>query len=98
MTRAVVKVTTQSISPASWDAFDSIIAVVKQTMAPTSQRVYDQTFGKWADYCKAQGIAPLDLHPKNVVAFLAQDDTTYTTRCRQFSARGNNVSRRRAAL
>lgn len=75
-----------SIAKRDWQTFDDITEAVKATVAKSSQRVYAQTFGAWADFCDANGLSPLALYPVNVAAFLSSGNTAYTTRRSQLSA------------
>jgi integrase len=65
---------------------DELITLTLQTVAPSSARVYQQTYHLWADYCHNAGVQPLNLHPANVLAFLSAQDTSKATRQRQLSA------------
>src|SRR3990172_6290034 len=69
-----------------WATFEDMTEAVKATVAKSSQRIYAQTFGAWADWCDANGLSPLSLYPVNVTAFLASGNTAYTTRRSQLSA------------
>lgn len=69
------------------DDFDALTRVTLLALeSKASQRVYQQTFSAWADWCLENGSNPLDLRPAQVVAFLASGDTTKATRQRQLSA------------
>jgi integrase/recombinase XerD len=66
--------------------FDDLAAQVERTVAPSSARIYRQTFGLWRRWCEANAVFPLDMRPATVTEFLASQDTTKATRQRQLSA------------
>lgn len=66
--------------------FDQLVEATLQTVRPTTQRVYRQTYDLWADFCSNAGIDPLDLRPANVTTFLSAQAVTVKTRKRQLSA------------
>ena len=69
------------------DGFDALTRVTLLGLeSQASQRVYRQTFNAWAEWCVQNGSDPLDLRPGQVVAFLADGNTTKATRQRQLSA------------
>lgn len=88
MNSAIVKVTTSRPTTTSKDleSFDMIVGILKDRLAKTSKRVYEQTISKWTAYCERQNIYPLDLRQTYVVDFLRNDDVVYSTRKRQLSA------------
>jgi site-specific recombinase XerD len=71
---------------AKFDGIDLVIQAVLNTVAQSSRRVYEDTYGSWKDWCHNQGIEPLDLHPDNVLLFLRDQHVTANTRKRQLSA------------
>lgn len=66
--------------------YDRLTAAIAHDLSASSNRVYQQTFKAWGEYCQHQDIHPLDLRPENVMAFLKAGNTTRTTRNRQLSA------------
>src|SRR5664279_1220198 len=66
--------------------FDELQALALQTVAPSSARVYGQTYGRWRAWCAQDGTAPLDLRPVTVLSFLWGQNATKATRQRQLSA------------
>lgn len=71
---------------AEQEQFDSLMSQVERTVAPTSNRVYQQTYRLWKEWCHGQQLSPFDLRPIQVVDFLASRSSTKTTRQRQLSA------------
>jgi integrase len=84
--------TTLAIHPAAGvdqaHPFDEWVALALQTVAPSSARIYAQTFALWRSWCAAQpqAVDPLDLRPAHVLRFLSAQNTTRSTRQRQLSA------------
>ncbi len=68
------------------ETIDQIIRATLNTLANSSQRVYNQTYDLWKDWCSNHGIQPIDLHPENVLAFLRDQQVTRATRNRQYAA------------
>lgn len=66
--------------------YDRLTAAIAHDLSASSNRVYQQTFRAWGDYCQRCGQHPLDLRPENVTAFLKSNDTTRNTRNRQLAA------------
>jgi integrase len=66
--------------------FEALRALTLATVAASSARVYAQTYRLWEVYCQQQALEPLDLRPAAVLAFLAAQDVTKTTRQRQLAA------------
>ncbi len=66
--------------------FDELVTLALQTVAPSSARVYQDTYKRWRLFCVENGLHPLDLRPAHVLAFLASKDTSKATRQRQLSA------------
>lgn len=75
---------TRAIQPA--DGFTMLCQQVTETVAPSSGRIYQQTYSAWRAWCGANGLSPYDLTPAQVVAFLTSAPTTKRTRQRQLSA------------
>jgi|HigsolmetaAR202D_1030399.scaffolds.fasta_scaffold04580_1 integrase/recombinase XerD len=75
-----------ALQPDNGAAFDELAAQVERTVAPSSARVYRQTYDVWRAFCRANGLDALDLRPSVVIAFLTDQDTTKATRQRQLSA------------
>lgn len=78
--------TEQRITDPHAEAFDGLAEQVEKTVAPSSSRIYRQTFSAWRAWCADNAIQPLDMRPTNVTAFLASQPTTKATRQRQLSA------------
>lgn len=72
--------------PAIVNAFENLTAQLGLTVAPTSNRVYQQTYASWLHWCRQSDHDPFDLRPGQVIAFLASQDNTKATRQRQLSA------------
>lgn len=66
--------------------FDELTALVRNSVAPSSARVYAQTFDAWRAWCRAHDVDAFDLRPANVIAFLQSAGTSKATRQRQLSA------------
>lgn len=86
MSNAIVKVTTSAPVTTSkdWDIFDSLVNLVKSSVTESSQRVYLDTFNKWAAWCEKNNVHPLDMQPENITRFLVQDKVGIKTRRREF--------------
>lgn len=68
------------------DTIDKAISLALMTVAKSSQRVYQDTYNKWADWCYDHKVSPLDINPGNVNLFLTDHHVTRSTRRRQMSA------------
>lgn len=66
--------------------FDQLVDLTLLDVAPTSARVYRQTFALWATWAAANGLDSLDFSPGGVIAFLAAQNVVKATRQRQLSA------------
>lgn len=67
-------------------AFDELVMVTGQTVAPSSARIYGQTYALWRTWCAENGVNALDLRAGGVLAFLGAQNVTKSTRQRQLSA------------
>jgi integrase len=77
----------QSISSITLtNSFEQIVEATLATVAPSSARVYRQTFLLWHEWCKNHLVNPLDLIAINVRAFLMDQQVSQKTRQRQLSA------------
>lgn len=83
---ALIRIEPTSITHHPASDFWTWAAIVLDTIAESSARIYKQTYKAWVDYATVQQFDPLDLHPNNVKAFLASKPTTHATRKRQLSA------------
>lgn len=75
---------TQNLVPLSENAIDEFRRAVMTMLSPTSQRVYEQTYDAWVDWCHGNGVSPLDFG--NVLRFLTDTPDTLATRQRKLSA------------
>ncbi len=66
--------------------FAALSELLLSTVAASSARVYAQTLRAWGSWCADQHLDPMDLTPRQVLAFLASAETTTATRQRQLSA------------
>lgn len=66
--------------------FQTAITYVRSTVAPSSARVYTDTFTKWQVWCSTNGIDPFDLNFPNVTIFLNEQQSAKSTKQRQLSA------------
>jgi integrase len=82
MDNSIVRVTTSKpvATRDDWERFDQIVADLKDDVAPTSQRVYEQALNKWAGWCEKNNIHPFDMRRQNVKAFLVQDQVGFNRR------------------
>lgn len=65
---------------------DKAITATLQTVARSSQRIYQDTYNKWLDWCHNHHVDPLAINPGNLELFLTDHCVTRTTRQRQLSA------------
>lgn len=86
MTSTLQPADTTAVTNAERRAFDELAVQVEKTVAPSSARIYLQTYAAWQAWSDANGINPFDLLPANVAAFLESAETTKSTRQRQLSA------------
>jgi integrase len=68
------------------DSFDALVQATLATVAPSSARIYRQTFQYWQDWCRRQGVDPLILTAANVRQYLLEQSVSQSTRQRQLSA------------
>lgn len=67
--------------------FDELVTLALRTIeSKNSQRVYDQTYRAWAQWCSQAQIDPLAYTPANVFDFLSSQPTAKATRQRQLAA------------
>lgn len=66
------------------DSIDEFRSGAMMLLSPTSQRVYQQTYDAWVDWCHQSQLSPLAF--KNVMKFLASSPDTIATRRRKLSA------------
>jgi integrase len=82
--------TTLVVQPANGNEvaqpFDELVALTLQTVAPSSARIYRQTYDLWRAWCAENGAQPLDLRPTLVLGFIGAQNATKATRQRQLSA------------
>ncbi len=60
--------------------FALLVDLITGSLAPTSRRVYANTYRQWRAYTEGSGLAPFDLSFENIAAFLNQSDIAYATR------------------
>ncbi len=76
-----------AIVPASTDdAIDTLLALTLATVAASTQRVYQETFDKWIDWCANHHLSPMSFHPTNIQLFIGDIDGTRKTRQRHLGA------------
>lgn len=68
------------------DPFTVLVEATLATVAPSSARIYRQTFSLWQDWCKTHQVNSLNLIAVNVRAFLIDRLVGQKTRQRQLSA------------
>lgn len=68
------------------DIIDPIIAMALLSVSKSSQRVYQDTYYKWGDWCSNHRINPININPINLEQFLISYCVTKSTRQRQMSA------------
>ena len=68
------------------ESFDQLTDATLRQVAASSARIYGQTFKLWRGWCLAQQLAPFDLRPAHVLAFLGAQSVAKSTRQRQLSA------------
>ena len=66
--------------------YDELTSEVLDTLAQSSQRIYQNTFDLWADWCLERNHTPTALIPKKVKQFLEARIETRRTRQRHLSA------------
>lgn len=87
----------QNLIPVPDDSIDDFRRAVMTMITPTSQRVYEQTYDAWVDWCHQNEVSPLAF--ANVLNFLTEKPDTLATRRRKLSAMrklvevGNIISR-----
>ena len=67
-------------SATSEQQFALLIQVITESLAPTSRRVYANTYRQWRVYTERSGLDPFDLSFENISAFLKQSDIAHATR------------------
>ena len=67
-------------SATSEQQFAILIQVITESLAPTSRRVYANTYRQWRVYTDRSGLDPFDLSFENISAFLNQSDIAHATR------------------
>lgn len=84
MTNSAITLSSSTIQASTGLA--EFIAAVLHTVAPSSRRVYLQTFNKWAAWAASNGIDAADLRPAVVLEFLRDQNVTKATQQRQMAA------------
>lgn len=85
MTTALTVHTPASIIDAS--PYDTLVETTLNTLPSlASQRVYRDTYNKWADYCHNHGLAPMLVLPNDVTRFLNAQPVGKASKQRQLSA------------
>ncbi len=86
MSHQLTLATRSEVVPGSQPAFETVVNFTLGTVSQSSQRVYAQTYQKWAAWCEDDGMDALDLTPAHVLDFLRSQPVTKRTRQRQLSA------------
>ena len=82
---------TQDISPhtghelAEQTTFDRTVAIVLDTLSPTSRRVYGRTYRAWRQFAAEHGFDVMALTFDNIRAFIHEADVAKTTRQNRLS-------------
>ena len=82
---------TQAITPrtdhdlAEQSIFDKAVAIVLDTLSPTSRRVYHRTYRAWCQFATEHGFDVMDLTLDNIRAFIHEADVAKTTRQNRLS-------------
>ena len=65
--------------------FDRTVAIVLDTLSPTSRRVYDRTYRAWWQFAAEHGFDVMELTFDNIRAFIHEADVAKTTRQNRLS-------------
>ena len=65
--------------------FDKAVAIVLDTLSPTSRRVYDRTYRAWQQFAAEHGFDVMELTFDNIRAFIHEADVAKTTRQNRLS-------------
>jgi integrase len=66
--------------------FEQLADATLRQVAPSSARVYGQTYTRWVAWCLDEQLDPFDLRPAHVLTFLGAQPVAKSTRQRQLSA------------
>ena len=81
----------QAITPrtdhdlAEQSIFDNAVAIVLDTLSPTSRRVYHRTYRAWCQFATEHSFAVMELTLDNIRAFIHEADVAKTTRQNRLS-------------
>lgn len=70
----------------SGSAFAALVDHTLALVAPSSARVYAQTYRKWVEWARAAGVDTLAFTPAHVIDFLKSQNISKATQARQLSA------------
>src|SRR5436190_72234 len=76
----------QLLRPEQLEHFQQMTALIEQTVAPSSWRVYADTYRQWLDWCGAHNVDLFDIVPITLHDFLVERGKTTATRQRMLSA------------
>lgn len=66
--------------------FEQLTRLVTSGKAPTSARVYQDTYNRWAAWALDNGLSPLDLHYNTVSAYLSERQVSKGSKQRELAA------------
>ena len=78
MTQAIIHHTDRELAEQS--IFDKAVAIVLDTLSPTSRRVYFRTYRAWTQFAAEHGFDVMELTLDNIRAFIHEADVAKTTR------------------
>ena len=83
MAKKIIRPTDQDL--AQQTIFDRTVAIVLDTLSPTSRRVYDRTYRAWLQFSLEHGVDAMALTFDNIRAFIGEADVAKTTRQNRLS-------------
>ena len=83
MTQAIIHHTDHELAEQS--IFDKAVAIVLDTLSPTSRRVYFRTYRAWTQFAAEHGFDVMELTLDNIRAFIHEADVAKTTRQNRLS-------------
>ena len=83
MTQTIIPRTDHDLAQQS--IFDKAVAIVLDTLSPTSRRVYHRTYRAWTQFATEHGSDVMELTLDNIRAFIHEADVAKTTRQNRLS-------------
>ena len=83
MTQAITAHSSQDLAEQS--IFDKAVAIVLDTLSPTSRRVYDRTYRTWRQFATEREFDVMELTLDHIRAFIHEADVAKTTRQNRLS-------------